>query len=70
MIAGQLANWDKEKHLYAPAIQKAVAWLQQADLSALPTGAALSPKSRTRWPGRKCISSSFPFWRRRRSRRA
>ena len=38
MIAGQLANWDKEKHLYAPAIQKAVAWLQQADLAALPTG--------------------------------
>ena len=38
MIVGQLVNWDKEKHLYAPAIQKAVAWLQQADLAALPTG--------------------------------
>ena len=38
MIAGHLANWDKEKHLYAPAIQKAIAWLQTTDLAALPIG--------------------------------
>ena len=38
MIAGHLAHWDKEKHLYAPAIQKAVAWLRINDLAALPTG--------------------------------
>ena len=38
MIAGYLAHWDKEKHLYAPAIQTAIAWLQTTDLAALPTG--------------------------------
>ena len=38
MIAGHLVHWDKEKHLYAPAIQKAIAWLQINDLDALPTG--------------------------------
>jgi len=38
MIAGHLDHWDKEKHLYAPAIQKAIAWLQINDLAALPTG--------------------------------
>ncbi len=38
MIAGHLANWDKEKHLYAPAIRKAMAWLQEHDLKTLPTG--------------------------------
>ncbi|MHC1761921.1 MAG: YhcH/YjgK/YiaL family protein [Negativicutes bacterium] len=38
MITGHLAHWDKEKHLYAPAIQKAITWLQINDLAALPTG--------------------------------
>ena len=38
MIAGHLENWDKEKQLYAPVIQKAMDWLQSHDLSALPTG--------------------------------
>jgi YhcH/YjgK/YiaL family protein len=38
MIAGHLANWDKERHLYAPAIRKAMDFLQENDLSALPTG--------------------------------
>jgi len=38
MIAGCLANWDAEKHLYAPGIQKAMAWLQNNDLASLPTG--------------------------------
>jgi hypothetical protein len=38
MIAGYLKLWDKEKHLYAPTIQKALAWLQSADLANLPTG--------------------------------
>ncbi|NMC32462.1 MAG: DUF386 domain-containing protein [Veillonellaceae bacterium] len=38
MIAGQLANWDQEKYLYAPAIQRAVTWLQKNDLAALPAG--------------------------------
>jgi len=38
MIAGHLAHWNTEKHLYAPGIQKAMAWLQANDLAALPTG--------------------------------
>ena len=38
MIAGHLEHWDKEKHLYAPAIQKAMAWLQARDLAKLPIG--------------------------------
>lgn len=38
MIAGYLKLWDKEKHLYAPTIQKALAWLQSTDLASLPTG--------------------------------
>ena len=38
MIAGYLNQWDKEKHLYAPTIQKALAWLQTTDLASLPTG--------------------------------
>jgi biofilm protein TabA len=38
MIAGYLTLWEKEKHFYAPAIQKAVSWLQSHDLAALPTG--------------------------------
>jgi len=38
MIAGHLEHWDKEKHLYAPAIQKAMAWLQARDLTKLPVG--------------------------------
>lgn len=38
MIAGHLENWNKEKHLYAPAIQKAMAWLQAQDLTTLATG--------------------------------
>lgn len=38
MIVGYLANWDQEKHLYAPAIRNAVAWLQANDLTALPAG--------------------------------
>ena len=38
MIAGYLNQWDKEKHLYAPTIQKALAWLQNTDLASLPTG--------------------------------
>lgn len=38
MIAGHLEHWDKEKHLYVPAIQKAMAWLQARDLTKLPTG--------------------------------
>ncbi len=38
MIAGYLNQWDKEKHLYAPTIQKALNWLQTNDLASLPTG--------------------------------
>ena len=38
MIAGHLTNWNKEKQLYAPAIQKAMAWLQEHDLKTLPAG--------------------------------
>ena len=38
MIAGYLKLWDKEKHLYAPTIQKALAWLQTTELASLPTG--------------------------------
>lgn len=38
MIAGHLANWDKEKQLYAPALQRAMAWLQKQDLKTLATG--------------------------------
>ena len=38
MIAGHLAHWNTEKHLYAPAIQKAMAWLQEHDLAKIPTG--------------------------------
>lgn len=38
MIAGHLSHWDKEKNLYAPGIQKAIAWLQHTDLAALPIG--------------------------------
>ena len=38
MIVGHLAHWNTEKQLYAPAIQKAMAWLQEHDLAALPTG--------------------------------
>ena len=38
MIAGDLANWEKEKHLYSPALQRAMAWLQENDLKTLATG--------------------------------
>lgn len=38
MIIGYLANWDKEKHLYPPAIQTTIAWLQQTDLAAVSPG--------------------------------
>lgn len=38
MIAGYLDQWDKEKHLHAPRIQKALEWLQTNDLMSLPTG--------------------------------
>ena len=38
MIAGHLANWDKEKQLYAPALQRAMAWLQAQDLETLAAG--------------------------------
>lgn len=38
MIVGHLAHWDAEKRLYAPAIQKAMAWLQENDLVKIPTG--------------------------------
>ncbi len=38
MIAGHLINWDKEKYLYAPAIQNAMNWLQTTDLATLPLG--------------------------------
>ncbi len=38
MIAGDIANWDKEKQLYAPAIQQAMAWLRKQNLMALPVG--------------------------------
>ena len=38
MITGHLAHWNTEKHFYAPAIQKAMAWLQENDLAKIPTG--------------------------------
>ena len=38
MIAGHLANWNKEKQIYAAAIQKGMAWLLEHDLAALPLG--------------------------------
>jgi YhcH/YjgK/YiaL family protein len=38
MIVGHLTHWNNEKHLYAPGIQKAIAWLQTHNLETLPTG--------------------------------
>lgn len=38
MIFGYLKQWNQQKHLYAPTIQKALDWLQTTNLESLPTG--------------------------------
>ena len=38
MIAGKLANWEEENHLYSAALARAMAWLQETDLKTIATG--------------------------------
>ena len=38
MIVAYLSQWEQEKQLHSPSIQKAIAWLQSTDLDQLAVG--------------------------------